>query len=221
MIEEEIFKRCIIEEDKLIQYGFYKEKDTYFYHKDILNHEFEVIIEIKNNKVKGKIIEKELNEEYINYRIENQIGEFVSSIKEEFIEILKDIKLHCTKENIFVYPQANRITNWIKDKYQDPPEFLWDDGVNGVFRNKDNKKWYGIIMYINQSKLEPGDKKIEVMNVKLPPEQIDELVKQEGFFRAYHMNKKYWITFKLDDTIKDEVLKELIDISYQFTIKTK
>ena len=76
-------------------------------------------------------------------------------------------------------------------------------------------------MYISQSKLEPGDKKIEVMNVKLPPEQIDELVKQKGFFRAYHMNKKYWITFKLDDTIEDEVLEELIDISYQFTIKTK
>ena len=59
------------------------------------------------------------------------------------------------------------------------------------------------------------------MNVKLPPEQIDELVKKKGYFRAYHMNKKYWITFKLDDTLPDEELEKLIDISYQYTIETK
>ena len=221
MIEEEIFKKSIFLIDKCISYGFQKEKDTYIYKKEILNNSFEVILKLKDNKIKGKIIDKELGEEYLNYRIENQIGEFVSTVRDEFINILEDIKNKCTMQNDFVSSQANRIGQWIKEKYQDHPEFLWDDDKNAVFRNHQNKKWYGIIMNINKNKLDKENKSVEVMNVKLPPEEINELVNQKGFYRAYHMNKKYWITFLLDDTIPDEKLYPLIDKSYQYTIETK
>lgn len=220
MIEEEIFKKCIFQEPKLLSYGFQKKKDLLEYKKNILEGEFEVILTIQNNKLQGKIIEKEFQEEYLNYRIETQIGEFVSKVREEYRNILEDIKQKCTIENTFVFPQSNRIKEWIKETYGDPPEFLWEeDDKDGVFRNKENKKWYGIIMYINKNKLDKEDKKVEVMNVKLPPEMIDELVKKKGYYRAYHMNKKYWISFILDETIPDEELHKLIDISYQFTIK--
>ena len=219
MIEEEIFKKSIIDLDKCKKYGFFDSNGIYTYKKSILKDTFEIIITIKDNKVTGKIIEKELEEEYLNYRIESNVGEFVGSIKEEFIKLLKDIKDKCTIQNEFVFAQANRISNWIKDTYHDNPEFLWNDDKNAVFRNKNNKKWYGIIMYINQNKISTTDKMIEVMNVKLPPEQIDELVNKKGFYRAYHMNKKYWITFTLDNTIEDNKLKELIEISYGYTIK--
>ena len=223
-MEEEIFKKSIFIEEKLLEYGFTKNANQYTYHKDILKGEFEVIVTVEKNHAKGKIIEKELDEEYLNFRIENQIGEFVSTIKEEFLKILEDIKEKCTIDSTFVYDQSNRISNWIKETFKDSPEFLWDDDVNAVFRNNQNKKWYGIIMYINKNKLEKlekEDKKVEVMNVKLPPEQIDELVKKKGYYRAYHMNKKYWITFILDDTIDDDELKKLIRKSYEYTIDTK
>ena len=222
MIEEEIFKKSIILPEKLEKYGFQKEKDKYTYQKEIMNHEFLVIITIINNHISGKVIEKDLNEEYLNFRIENQTGEFVNTIREEFIKILEDIKENCTMENNFIFPQANRISNWIKEKYKNIPEYLWEeDDKDAVFRNSQNKKWYGIIMYINKKKLEGEDKKVEVMNVKLPPELINELVKEDGFYRAYHMNKKYWITFLLDDTIPDKKLQELIEISYEYTIEEK
>ncbi len=217
-MEQEIFKKSIILKDKLLEYGFIKEKDTYLYKKSILNNNFEIIISIRNNKVKAKIIDKELDEEYLNYRIENQIGEFVSTIRNELRKTLEDIKEKCTLQNIFIYKQSNRISNWIKEKYNVEPEFLWDDDKNAVFRNNDNKKWFGIIMYVNKNKLAKEDKMVEVMNVKLPPETIDTLVTKQGYYRAYHMNKKYWITFILDDTNKDEDLYELIKISYNYTI---
>ena len=221
MIEEEIFKKSIIDIDKCKKYGFIESNDMYTYKKSIMDESFEIIVTIKNNNIKGKIIEKELNEEYINYRIENNTGEFVGLIKEEFVKLLEDIKEECTAQNNFIFPQANRISSWIKEKYNNNPEYLWDDDKNAVFRNKNNKKWYGIIMYINQNKISKIDRMIEVMNVKLPKEMVEELVKKEGFYRAYHMNKKYWITFTLDDTIEDDKLKKLIEISYNYTIKKK
>ena len=217
MFEEEIFKKSIIDYDKCLKYGFVKEQDIYIYKKDILNNEFQVIITITNNIIKGKIIEKELNEEYFNYRIENQIGEFVNNIRDEYKKILLDIKDKCTKSNTFIYPQTNRINNWIKDTFSNNPEFLWDDDKNAVYRHDKTKKWYGIIMEINKNKLTKENKLVEVMNVKLPPDLINDLLKKEGFYKAYHMNKKYWISFILDDSVKDQELEELINISFTLT----
>ena len=219
MIEKEIFKKNIIKEDKCLKYGFKKKENQLIYHKNMKNKSFEIIVTIQNNEVTGKIIDKELQEEYFNYRIENQIGEFVSSIREEYINTLKDIRDHCTITKSFVSKQANRMSNWIKEVYNDSPEYLWDNDKDAVFRNKLNKKWYGIIMYINRNKIDKKDEMVEAMNVKLPPEMIDKLVQKKGYFRAYHMNKKHWITFILDETLTDKELQDLINISYQFTVK--
>ncbi len=220
-MEEEIFKKCIFIKEKYSKYGFKKEKDSYIYKKEILDGSFEIVLSIKENHLTGKIIEKEFDEEYINFRIENQIGEFVSSIREEYVSLLKDVKEKCTIENNFISKQANRISNHIKEIYKVSPEYLWDDDSNAVFRNNDNKKWFGIVMYINKNKISKENKKVEVMNVKLPPELIEKLLKEKGFYPAYHMQKKYWITFTLDDSIDDKKLEELIDMSYQYTIETK
>lgn len=221
MIEEEIFKKCIFQREKCIEYGFQKEKNQLVYKTSIKNPSFQVILTLKNNKLTGTIMDQEVGEEYIAFRVEKQTGEFVSKVREKYKELLREIKKNCTIENTFVYPQSNRISNWIKETYGDCPEYLWDDGENAVFRNGENKKWYGIIMYIKRNKLDVGDEKVEVMNVKLPPEQIDKLVLKKGYYRAYHMNKKYWITFVLDDTIKDEELEKLIKISYSYTVGKK
>ena len=96
---------------------------------------------------------------------------------------------------------------------------MWKDDENSVFRNSINKKWYGIIMYINKEKLGGENKKVEVMNVKLPPEMIEELLKRKDFYKAYHMNKKYWITFILNDSLPDEKIIELVEISHTYTEK--
>ena len=221
MIENEVFKKSIIKKDLCIEYGFKQVKNKLIYQKDILNQSFEIIVVIENNEVKGKVIDKELQEEYLNYRIENQTGEFVSSIREEFMSTLKDIRDHCTIQKNFVSKQANRISTWIQKTYHDLPEYLWDNDKDAVFRNKDNKKWYGIIMYLNRNRIDKKEEMVEAMNVKLPPEMIDQLVEKKGYYRAYHMNKKHWITFILDDTIKDKELQQLISISYQYTVKEK
>ena len=221
MIEEEIFKKSIFDNKKLLEYGFTNNNDIYTYKKNILDNTFTIIITIKENIIKGKIIDIELDEEYTNFRIENNIGEFVNKIRDEFINTLNDIKNNCCINNYYVSSQANRICNYILKKYNDNPEFLWEDDYNdSVFRNKNNKKWYGIIMYININKISNIDKNIEVMNVKLSKERIEKLLLKPGFYKAYHMNKKYWISIVLDDTVDDSFIEELIDESYSYTVDT-
>ena len=215
-IENEIFERTIVNFSKLEKYGFKKEKNKYIYSKNFINDNFKANITIDENSiVSGKVYDLDTGEEYTNIRIENNVGKFVNSVKEGYKNILKDIRENCFEKVYFKTGQANRITNYIKEKYGNDPEFLWDKLPGyGVFRNKENDKWYSIIMNIDKSKIDNGNGETEIINVKINENNINNFLKKKGFYKAYHMNKKSWITIILDNTVSDEVIFKLIDNSY-------
>ena len=215
-LEEEIFKKSNVNFKKVKEYGFIETKDNYTYEKEFLNNEFKAIINIdKEGKVKGKVIDLSLNEEYLNIRIKSQDGSFVNKVRNSYKDILIDIKNKCFNTETFIFKQTNRITNYIINKYKDNPEFLWDKYPGcGIFRNKNNNKWYAIVMNIDKSKIDNKTGEIEIINVKLEEETISNLINKKGYYKAYHMNKKSWITIILDDTLTDKEITKLIDESY-------
>lgn len=219
LMEDEIFKKSILLEDKLLDYGFIKEKESLIYKKDILNNTFQIILIVTNNRVQGKIIDKESNDEYTNFRVENQTGEFAGNIKNIYKAILIDIRNKCTKCKYFIKEQSNRIAQFIKEKYDDYPEFLFNEDTTGVFRNLCNRKWYGIIMHINTNKIGASNNENDVLDVKLDSNLIENLISKKGYYKAYHMNKKNWITIILDDTLSDKEIFSLIEQSHKFTEK--
>lgn len=119
----------------------------------------------------------------------------------------------------FITEQANRITKRIIEKYDNEPEFAWDRFPGyGIFRNSSNGKWYVIILNIDRSKIDKDNSgEIEVINVKLNNEEIPNLLKKEGIYPAYHMNKKNWVTITLDDTLSDEEIMDYVNISHKYT----
>lgn len=221
-IEKEIIKKCILDKDKLIPFGFIKEKDNYKYITNIMNNKFRVEIIINaNNELIGKIYDIETNEEYTNFRVEN-LGAFSNSVKEEYINILKNVVSNCYISHYFSFNQTNRIVNEIIKKYNVSPEFLWDKYPSyGIFRSKTSNKWFAAILNVDKSKVinsESGE--IEIINVKVD-DLVNDYLKEKGIFPAYHMSKKSWITIILDDTCKDEKIMELIDISYEIVNKKR
>ena len=214
-IEEEIFKKGTFQEKELIKYGFKKENNKYILKKPFLNNSFITEIEIFNNKVTGKVIDLEVEEEYTNLRT-NSKGEFAGKVRDSYKEILLSIKENCFIENTFLNPQTNRVNNYIKEKYKDNPEFLWSKFPGyAVYRNKNNEKWYSIIMNISSDKLNKEIGEVEIINIKLNEDKIMNLLKKEGFYKAYHMNKKDWISIILNDTLEDKEIFSLIDESYE------
>ena len=74
-------------------------------------------------------------------------------------------------------------------------------------------------MDIDKSKIIKEMKgKIEVINLKLD-KYVNDYLKENGVYQAYHMNKKNWVSIILDDTLTDEYIYRLIDISYYLTKK--
>ena len=214
--ESEVFKKYIPNNNKLIKYGFKKSNNSYKFSKTFMNNTFraDIVIDDKGQII-GKVIEIELGEEYTNFRIEGSIGEFVGSVREEYKSILQDIADQCFEKEYFIYEQTNRITKLINEKYEVSPEFLWDKFPGyGVFRNARSKKWFGIIMNIDRSKLNSNETgEIEVLNVKLD-DKVQNYLGVKGIYQSYHLSKKSWISIILDNTLSDEKIMELVDLSY-------
>lgn len=215
-MEETIFNRYSIDENKLLEYGF---NSDYVYTVDILDNSFRVIITYVDKKITGKIIDLSFDEEYTNFRIERS-GEFNLKIRSEYERILLDIRDKTCTKRTYIYDQANRIDKYIFSKYDVAADFPFKSSpYHGVYRNKDNK-WFGILMDIPFNKIDKNKSGlIEVINVKINPNDKDNLLKIEGIYEAYHMNKKSWISIILDDTLSDDLISELIDNSYKLVTK--
>lgn len=216
-IEDTIFKNYTLNQDKLIPFGFIKKDDTYIYSKKFMDDTFRADITIDNqNKITGKIYDLDSECEYTNFRIENITGSFALTVKNHYQNILKNIRNHCFSKQYFAYSQTNRITKLIMDKYQSIPEFLWEKyPTDAIFRNTKSSKWFGLIMNIDKSKIIPKTQgNIEILDLKLDNPQF---LNQKGIYPAYHMNKKSWVTIILDDTLTDEKIMELVDISYDYS----
>ena len=215
-IESDIFNKCKVNISALLSYGFIYEDDHYVYKKRILD-DLEARIMV-DDQVRGIVYDLETSDEYIIFRVSNNRGDYASQVRNEYEKLLRDIKKHCFINTYFRSPQANRITELIINKYHDYPDFPWNDD-NGVFRNPMNKKWYGLIMDIDYNKLNiDREGKVQILDIKLDKQLITSLVDKEGFYLAYHMNKKYWITLTLDETLSDDEIMKYIDQSHAYTL---
>ena len=67
----------------------------------------------------------------------------------------------------------------------------------------------------------PGSGTVDILNVKCDPALGGFLRTREGFHPAYHMNKEKWLTIRLDGSVPEEEIKNLIDLSYDLTAERK
>ena len=108
--------------------------------------------------------------------------------------------------------KREKIINYIKEKYNTNPEYLWDDTKDAaIFRHKNNKKWFALIMNVKNE---------EYINVKTNPDYSDLLRNTYDYvIPAYHMNKEHWNTVIISKDVNETLLYELIDQSYELTKK--
>ena len=115
--------------------------------------------------------------------------------------------------------QRQRMIKHLQEQYGTEPETLWPRYPNHlVFRHPASRKWYAIAMRIPQNKLGLADERsVDILNVKCSPMMLGSLLGEKGFFPAYHMNKKSWLSILLDESVADETIFFLLDWSYDST----
>ena len=113
----------------------------------------------------------------------------------------------------------NELETFIIETYNADADYPWLKYPNyEVFRHCNNQKWFALIMDVPKSKLGlQEDELLNVVNFKCDPILIGSLRGEPGIFPAYHMNKEQWLTVALDNSVSDDKIKMLLDMSYQAT----
>ena len=215
----EIFKSYQFNQEKARAYGFVKNGEVWTYSCQILQGDFIMTVSITVDNVSFQVFDQEMGDLYPQVHMESMTGSFVASVREACLEILYQIRKACFEVQDFICPQTKRIMAQIQEKYGNQLEYLWEKSPNtAVLRHEGNKKWYAVLMKISWDKLEKGrEGQVEAVNLK--HDQVADLLSKKGIYPAFHMNKRYWISVALDDTLSDEEVLELIETSWNLTIK--
>lgn len=217
-----IFQRKKLVIEKLSAYGFSLNGDTYFYRVTLPSSGFEMQIHIDTQgKISTTVIDPSYDEPYTLHLVESAAGSFVGGIKSEYETILQDIADKCFEPDVFKYAQTKALIEYVRSKYGDEPEYLWKKFPdNAVWRRKDTGKWYGTLLTVSTSKLgiTPG-KMAEIIDLRIQPEKMEDLIDKKLYFPGWHMNKKNWYTIILDDSVSFEELCQRIDESYRLAVK--
>ena len=203
---------------KLEEFGFKLKDNSYFYHTSLLKNQFKMSVKISlDNSIFTEIIDTETNEPYILHLLEMKRSGYSEKVYKAYSEILAKIQKECFEDEIFKANYTKEIVAYIKNKYGDELEFLWEKSPkNAVVRRKSSKKWYAVILTVSKRKLNlDSDEIIEVINLHNIVEEIKKLIDNKKYFPAYHMNKKYWCTICLDGTVELGEIYKLIDVSYE------
>ena len=107
----------------------------------------------------------------------------------------------------------------IADCYGVEPECPWARWPeHAVFRHPENRKWFGILMRVPSSTLGLSeDGGVDILNVKIDPDDGAMLRSADFILPAYHMNKENWVSILIEGGIEDEMLAYLLETSHRLT----
>ncbi|MFS9242342.1 MmcQ/YjbR family DNA-binding protein [Streptococcus infantis] len=215
----EIFKAYQFNSKKAKEYGFIENQGVWTYSLTILKGDFLMKITVEDSDLTFQVFDQETGELYPQVHMESMRGTFVGSVREACLEVLYSIRKACFEVQEFLCPQTKRIMAFVQEKFGNQLEYLWEKSPDtAVLRHEDNQKWYAILMRISWDRLDKGrDGLVEAVNLK--HDQVADLLSQNGIYPAFHMNKRYWISLPLDDTLTDERILELFKRSWFLTSK--
>lgn len=222
MFEAVYFQRRTMNTQKLINFGFIAKQDTFEYETNILNGQFKIkVIAAKNGDVSTQVYDSETGDEYTLYKTDNVVGSFVGKVRTAVESVLTDISEKCFDLNIFKTEQAHRIIEYVRETYGDELEFLWPKFPdNAIWRRKDNKKWYGLVLTVARKKLGlKSEEIVEIIDLRIMPDKVESTVDGKKYFPGWHMNKKSWYTIILDNSVDTGELCRRIDESYRLAVK--
>ena len=215
----EIFKAYQFDQEKASAYGFIENEGVWTYSFEILDGDFVMNVSITADNVSFQVIDQETGDLYPQVHMESMRGTFVGSVREACLEKLFDIRKACFEVQEFICPQTKRIMSHVQEKYENQLEYLWEKSPDtAVLRHEDNQKWYAVLMKISWEKLDKTQEGlVEVVNLK--HDLVSDLLAERGIYPGFHMNKRYWISIPLDDTLTDQKVLELFEKSYFLTSK--
>lgn len=210
------FRNKIASAEKLRAFGFVSEGEDYVYSETVVDGQFNLVVRVAADKTaSAKVYDADTGDEYVLHLSPQAAGAFVGRVRAECDGVLQKIADNCFETKIFKTEDADSIIRYIREKYQEEFEFLWEKFPNNaIVRRKDTQKWYAALLTAAKDKIGAGGEgTAEIIDLRMKTEDIERFVDDKKYFGGYHMNKKHWITICLDGSVTTEEICRLVDES--------
>lgn len=221
-ISKSIFRRKKVNFEKLTAFGFSKEEGTYSYRAALSGSGFILTVRItEQGEIGTAVTDPVSGEPYVLHLSDRTEGSFVGGVKHEYERVLTDIAEQCFERDVFKADLTKALIQHIRGTYGDELEYLWEKFPdNAIARRKDNRKWYAVFLTVSRRKLGfDSDETIEILDLRMAPEEITQKADGVKLLPGYHMNKKHWITVCLDGSVPPDEICRLLDESYRLARK--
>lgn len=89
-----------------------------------------------------------------------------------------------------------------------------------VFRHVDSEKWFGVYMAVPKRYFGEESGSEFCLALKCAPPLAEMLMQTyRCVYPAWHMNKRHWITVRLNGDVPSQEIENLIVLSYDLTLK--
>ena len=204
---------------RAIAYGFSRTEAGLELKKELPGVGLYAVFVIAGKSFDVNVFDADTDEEYLPFNVLDNITGFVTGIREQVEDLVQEIKEKCLLNS----NMKLRLMEYCERKFGTEPEAPWEDSPDAyTFKTAKRNKWYALFMTIPYKSLGLVAKgALDVVNIKLPPEKVLDLIDRVHFYPAYHMNKKHWITIVLDKEVDEPLVQQLLDESYGLVEKLK
>ena len=204
---------------RAIAYGFSRTEAGLELKKELPSVGLYAVFVIAGKSFEVNVFDADTDEEYLPFNVLDNITGFVTGIREQVEDLVQEIKEKCLLNS----NMKLRLMEYCERKFGTEPEAPWEDSPDAyTFKTAKRNKWYALFMTIPYKSLGLVAKgALDVVNIKLPPEKVLDLIDRVHFYPAYHMNKKHWITIVLDKEVDEPLVQQLLDESYGLVEKLK
>ncbi len=220
-IIDDIFSGKKADGGKLTAFGFEKQGDGFFAKLPMGESGFTLQVTVTPPRAVETTVYDDCGEVYTLHLVEGAVGGFVGQIRAEYENLLRGVAQNCFTFDVFKANQSKLVAEYARNTYGDELEFLWTDLPDcAVLRRKDSRKWYAALMTVNASKFGlDGTDKVEIIDVRVNPDELPKIADNKSYFPGYHMNKKHWLTIILNGSVDIHTVYKYIDFSYTLAKK--
>ena len=204
---------------RAIAYGFSRTEAGLELKKELPGVGLYAVFVIAGKSFEVNVFDADTDEEYLPFNVLDNITGFVTGIREQVDNLVQEIKEKCLLNS----NMKLRLMEYCERKFGTEPEAPWEDSPDAyTFKTAKRNKWYALFMTIPYKSLGLVAKgTLDVVNIKLPPEKVLDLIDRVHFYPAYHMNKKHWITIVLNKEVDEPLVQQLLEESYGLVEKLK
>lgn len=219
--ERRLFRYRKAVQEKLLHYGFRQTDTGFCYETSILDSQFLMAVTVADDGIDSCLLDRDSGEPYVLHQVPGAAGAFVGAVREAHEAVLREIAEQCFVPDVFQSETTKALLAYVRRTYGDELEYPWPKTLeNAVLRRQDTKKWYGALLIISRRKLGlDSDEPVEILDLRIPPEEVEHTVDGVGYFPGFHMNKRRWYTVLLDGTVPPEEIFPQVDRSYRMALK--